>query len=437
MAPPRSHLAPACRRPARPARRGVSPGPVLAFAAGLALLLATGLAGQPHPAQAQFNGDFGIHKHTLDAENFLDWKAYQHPYAWRRALDTAPNLFRGSVGSLSKQVFYFAEQIRLEKRLGRFASIHYAEEEDAFFRPEPIDREVELRLGRDWSASVVGFPRHEKILGSQGYALAWGDRTRWDYVRLTRLEQFTLYNRETTGSPRFEPTPLLERLEARTFWAQRVLLQLRLRNERPTALHSPAPDDPTQALRESYEGRKADALLDVHWSPTVVTGAVWRRYREGRTRGPLDAASAVTSASQVLRLDWADVYGVFTLPSRSTIEAGVYRGAFRNDIASAGPDEQFAHRLVTRAAYVLWDYVRSDWFRWQFSLQGGRSSHSTHDGAAPDEDSAKTRSELKAGVGVILQEVGSYRAFFNTTWDLDVFTHRQWDGGNIQLLFLF
>jgi hypothetical protein len=45
--------------------------------------------------------------------------------------------------------------------------------------------------------------------------------------------------------------------------------------------------------------------------------------------------------------------------------------------------------------------------------------------------------ELKAGVGVVLQEAGSYRAFFNTTWDLDIFVHRQWDGGNVQLQWLF
>ena len=53
------------------------------------------------------------------------------------------------------------------------------------------------------------------------------------------------------------------------------------------------------------------------------------------------------------------------------------------------------------------------------------------------EDAVKASWELKAGLGFIMAEKDRYRFFFNSTWDLDIFDTRQWDGGNVQVQYLF
>lgn len=403
----------------------------------LPALLCAALLGFAGGAWAQFDGDFALHKYTLDAENFLDWKAYQHPVDWRYARYTAPNLLDGSVGSLSQKIFYEFEQVRLQKALGRYGSVLYSQREDSFYRPDPIYREIELRVGRGWYASVVGFPEHDKINGSQGIALAWGERTDWNYVRFTHLRQYALHNDQTTGAARFLRAPELDRLEARVFWRQWLFVQLQWREERPTDLFTPDAASGAPGLLEHHEGRKADLVLDLHWSPRLLTGLTLRRRLERRARTPLAGAADGSAARQQMEMAWSDAYAAVTVAGDNRIEAGVYRGAFRDYIAANAAAERLDHHLFTNAAYVLWSHPRSEWFRWLFSFQGGRADLVTHDGAKPAEDVAERSTQLKAGVGAILQQAGSYYIFFNTTWDLDIFTHRQWDGGNIQLLFLF
>lgn len=39
--------------------------------------------------------------------------------------------------------------------------------------------------------------------------------------------------------------------------------------------------------------------------------------------------------------------------------------------------------------------------------------------------------DIKAGIGVIISESEHYKFLALSTWDLDLFTTRQWDGGSI------
>jgi len=405
--------------------------------AGVLTVLLAALLLWPGPAHPQFTGDFTLGKHLLETENFLDWKAYQHPYAWRQELATAPNSFDGTAGSLSQRNFYFFEEIRLEKSLGRYASVHYFQQQDAFFRPDPSYQEIELRFGRGVYASVLGFPNHEKTDTHLGFALAWGQRPEDDYLRYTRVSLFRLYNKETLGLERYARGPVLDRLEARTVLGERVTLQLQWREERPTERTSPDPADPAQGTHETYQGRKWDGLVDVRWSPRLSTGLSARSLREWRTRAPLAPAGAPPDAAQALEWGTGDLYAVVALPTGDVLEGGVYRGVYRNTIGADALSERLLHHLLTDALYGLWTHRRSEWFQWLFSLQAGRVALLTTDPAAPQRPVDERSTQVKGAVGVVLQEPGSYRVLFNSTWDLDTFGQREWDGGNVQLLFLF
>ncbi len=179
-------------------------------------------------------------------------------------------------------------------------------------------------------------------------------------------------------------------------------------------------------------------MLDVHWSERFVTGISGRRDREVRTRAPFAPVSAVTTAKQRLRLGLADAYAVYTFAGGDVLEAGVFRGEFANRIRAEAATEAFAHGMLTDVVYALWTHTRSDWLQWLFSLQVGAVRREVFDGAQPPSPKDRTETtEMKAGVGIILREAGSYRVLFNSTWDLDVFDQRQWDGGNVQLQWLF
>ena len=406
-------------------RNGILRGLAGLLVLGWIFLASGGLAG------AQFNGDFSLHKHALDAENFLDWRAYQPPHGWRRDNDLAPNIFTGTVGSLSQKKFYSLHEIRLEKDFARYGTFLYRQREESFFRPEPIAQEVEFRIGQGVYGSVFGFPHHQKIEGHQGYALAIGKRTDWRFLRLSRLKQFVLFNVENEGDEYFSPNPRMYRLEARGSWARHLYAQADVRREKPTTLVSPA-----KGQRESYQGDRLDMTLEAHWGPRMVTGIRHRAHKEQRTREPL-AGGAAASASQVLRSGWLDLYGVLTLDNGDTLESGGYRGLFENRIRSEAAEDIFDHRLLTDALYLIWDHARGNGVRWIFSFQGGRADRDKADGAFPLEAEDEVTTELKLGLGIVLEEAGSHRIFFNSTWDLDLFQHRQWDGGNVQVQLLF
>lgn len=381
---------------------------------------------------AQFNGDFSIEKYDLAAENFLDRKAYQAPYSWRHEHRLAPNVFRGSVGSLSKKKFYTFHQIRLEKDLGKYASILYRQEEDALFRPDPIYREIELRFGRGWYGSLIGYPEHVKILGSTGVAAAWGKRTDPDHIQLAYLKQFSLYNEENTGTERFSPNPILYRSEFHFYSSENFHVRGNLRAEMEARLLSP-----DAGKEERYKGRKVNLSVDYHWNERFLVGMDYNRNREWRERLPHGSGSSITASAQLLRWEWLDLIGVITFPGGDVVETGLYRGLFENTVTAEVADDDFQHRMLTDAFYAVWDHPSSDWFHWVYSLQIARAYRSEIDGGtAKAEDNGRTN-EWKLGVGIVLQEAGNYRAFFNTTWDLDLLGSRQWDGGNIQLQFLF
>ena len=72
----------------------------------------------------------------------------------------------------------------------------------------------------------------------------------------------------------------------------------------------------------------------------------------------------------------------------------------------------------------------------RYSLQAGQAELSK-DLLDLDVEPEQKTMEIKAGFGFILEKAKHYRFFVNTTWDLDLFKTRQWDGGSILLQFYF
>ena len=391
----------------------------------------------PSPvAQAQFNGKFEIERHFLDLENFLDWKAYQGPISWRYEWYRTRNGMRVSVGSISMYRFYLYHEIRLEADIGEYFTVLYEQKEDSLYESDPIYQEAEFRFGKDWYASIIGFPTHEKKLGHMGYAVSHGKRQDFNYFRIGFLEQFVLYNEKNANTDKnsvneeYVTIPVLERVQVRQLWQNRLFFDFDHQRVNPAEFFK---EDPPQS--QFYESVEYIATLDWKGDQWIL-GITTYSDRQLRSHRPVSPSTSLPDLEQELLLTWTDIYYGWQLNSTNHLTVGLLDAVFENQIDSYFPEHTYENRFTTTQAYGLWEHSRSDWFQWIISLRLGPALVAK-DYLNVDETEDDSRIESKAGVGVVMMEMERYRFYINTTWDLDIFTTRQWDGGNVQVQFYF
>lgn len=389
-------------------------------------------------AAAQFNGDFAIEPHFLEEENFLDWKAYQNPTSWRYAWYTTRNGFSGTVGSLSQKRFLFAQEIKLDVDVGRHGTFSYFQSEDSFFRPDPIFQQVEFRLGERIYGSILGFPAHDKRLIEVGFAVGYGRRYEWEYVRYSHLDQGRYYNEKNPDDNRYQQTPTLDRIELRRFFNERVFVQVDIKWERKARFEEFDPE-----MQRRYEGLEADITVDWWRGETQglpgerLIGATWSIDREKRKQRPALPSADLPDQRQSLELSQLDIYFGTILAETDFLTLGYLDSRFRNRIRSSFEEAGFRNDLDTSQGYAVWEHDRREWLSWIFTLQAGPADFSIREGTDETKAESKESLQIKAGVGVVLTEADHYRFFFNTTWDFDLITIRQWDGGNVQIHLYF
>ncbi len=387
---------------------------------------------------AQFNNDFEIERHYLAMENFLDWKAYQNPFSWKYEWDTTQSGMLASVGSLSLYEFYYTSEIRLAKELGSLVSFQYDLVEDSFYRKAPLYQEIAFRVGtEDYAASLIGFPSYDKKNGQVGYAVSYGKRHTLNSVRLSLSDQYSIYNERNVNSEKnsvdghFRKTPLLSRLEALWFWDHHLYIKTDLKQISQAVYKI---DDPEQLLE--FEGNEYEITIDWREEDSWVLGTTAYHKEEYRTQVPTTSSQDLPDLDQTILLSWLDIYFHMQASLKSLITIGVLSSQFLNNIDSSYSDQRYDCHLRTFQVYGIWQKAKSDWFYWLYSLQAGQAElDKSYEGISETVDDENL--EMKAGIGVMMMEELNYRLLVNTTWDLDFFETRQWDGGNVQLQMVF
>ncbi|MCP4752773.1 MAG: hypothetical protein GY866_17950 [Proteobacteria bacterium] len=389
------------------------------------------------PLRAQFNGNFDIERHFLDLENFLDWKAYQMPISWRYEWYQAKNAMRASIGSISMYRFFNNIEIRLEKDIGEYFTVFYEQKEDSFYGTDPFYHQAEFRFGKGVYASVIGFPQHEKKYGNMGYALSYGKRREKDYIQISTLNQFTMYNEKNANtdknsvSDKYIQIPVVNRLDMQAFFGHKLFVKLDYKRINKARFEIFEP----KQIKE-FHGTEYELTLDWHEDNTWILGVTTKGEREFRSHSPESAFTDLPDMEQDLLLKWTDIYYNMRIGADDVITVGILDGLFENEIESSFAEHRYDCRFTAVQAYGLWEHDRSDWFQWLFSLQAGPAKL-FRDYPTIEETVDDQTLEMKAGIGLVLREEGHYRFFVNTTWDLDIFITRQWDGGNVQLQMYF
>lgn len=389
------------------------------------------LSGPFFPLSAQFDDNFELSRDFLAEENFFDWKAYQPPIFWRDEWMKVENGMRSTVGSISMEQFYMEHTIRLKKELGDAVAFLYEQEHEEFYRESPIYREAEFRFGYKYYFSIIGFPTYEKKFGDYGFAFGTGSRQSMNQIHFSRLSQNDLYNEKNVNDDRnaadteYIQIPILHRIQARYLLNQQLLLNLDLKQEEPTRFLNK-----TEKRYKSFKGRDYKILAD--W----INPAGWRiglssRLDHEERWHQKKGATGINLRYQTLLLNWVDLYHSFDFSDDDFITIGLLESRFENDISALDKTEEYRFLLTSRQAYLFWQDRWKPKMELRYGLQAGTFTLKKERATITEEDEEGI--QVKTTVGIAFTERDSYRLLINSTWDLDTFRHRQWDGGNLQL----
>ncbi|MCP4297584.1 MAG: hypothetical protein GY786_18450 [Proteobacteria bacterium] len=378
---------------------------------------------------AQFNNSLEIERHFLGEENFLDWRAYQQPIPMRERWSRTKNGMRATTGSFSMEYFYLDHEIRYQVDLGKYASLLYHQEAESIFQDNPIYQEVEIRFWKDPYFGIAGYPQYAKKHDDFGYVISTGNYYGDFYLRYSRIYQDELFNEKNVEDDKnssedsYKTLPVFNRFQAKMDRAE-FLLQVDLKLVEPTRYDSQADN-----LYKNYQ--QSDAEIDFHWKYDAkkLIGTSIRFKSEERSHQLITQTSY--QKEQLLRLGNLDLFHHQQFSDQDYLTIGVISSTFLNRIDALNVDDRYLFEMDFNQIYIFWQDSLSDWLEMIYSVQVGNLLLSKEGVGVESEN--REEIQAKSGIGVVMFETDNYHFFVNTTWDLDDFLDRQWDGGNIQL----
>lgn len=380
---------------------------------------------------AYFDGDFDIQRHFLPKEeNMFDWKAYQLPLSWQRRWHTVKNGFQATAGSLSQELFYFENDIKLQGDLHKYFSLLYTQQREEFYKSAPIYQQIEARFGHRYYISVLGFPFYEKKFDNLGLAISYNEPTSMRHVKLTWLNQMATYNAKNVEDDRTEATddldrnPVLFKLDTRYCLFNKIDLYLDLQQELESVML-----DQNDGLEKSYHGHHYRGALHWHLDADWLLGFAFQKRLEARSHRFLTANDREL-VDQEIHFQYLDFFGSTSIKS-DEITFGYLYSEFKNTIDALDPNQHYRMRLDSNQMYAKWQRGLNHWMKMFYSLQAG-SYH--YEKTGNDDDNGY---KLKAGLGVIFFKTDRINFLVLTSWAVDSVSEGQWDGGNMQLQLLF
>lgn len=383
------------------------------------------------PISAQFNNSFKIEKHSLAEENFFDWKAYQQPVSWRYQWYTTKNGFNATIGSISQEQFFFDQELRFMTSLSSDIFVSYHQSREELYRESPLYQEVRFRYGDEYGVSVIGFPAYEKKGNAVGYAFSYGHYYTYCYIKISRLMQNLMYNEKNQDDDKndttdeYSRTPTVDQIEIQYRWDNGVLLKANLEKEYKTVLKA---TDGSEEKR--YEGYNYDMTLDWFFDVNRMIGIQYRDDREDRKHLNTKGAQDITTDDQNLRFQYTDIYYFFRPDEKNELTLGYLSSLLKNQINSTTVSDAYDFRLWSAQGYMFWQQYRTENSRMNYGLQGGRYALRKDNKKVLEDDEKGI--QLKFTIGIEFFDLGRYRILGNSTWDLDTFLGKQWDGGNVQ-----
>lgn len=382
---------------------------------------------------AQFNGNFDIERHFLGEENFLDWRAYQQSIPMRQIWSKTKNGMRATTGSFSLEYFYLDHEIRYQSELGQYSSLIYRQEQESIVQDNSIYQEVEFRFLKGPFIGLAGYPQYQKKYFDLGFTLSEGDYFGDYYIKLSRIYQDELFNEKNveddknSSQDKYITLPVFNRFQLKID-EEELFLQIDLKLVEPTEYFSHA--------ENTYKNfSQKDVELELHWKYQMnkLVGTSIRYKNDDRFQKSGNQSTILKE--QVLQLGNLDFFHHNQFTDLDFLTLGLMTSSFTNRIEAQDSKEDYLFNMDFYQIYAFWQSSYSDWLQMIYSVQMGNLLLTKNGGDIASQNNDEI--QAKSGLGVIMFETDNYHLFVNTTWDLDDFLERQWDGGNVQIQVYF
>lgn len=385
----------------------------------------------PSELSAYFDGNWDIQRHFLPKEeNHFDWKAYQLPLTWRRQWYAVKNGLQATAGSLSQEFFYMKHDIKLQADLHKNFSLLYGQKREEFYKSEPIHQQIEARFGHRFYVSVLGFPEYEKKNENIGMAISYNEPYSMAHIKLTFLNQLATYNAKNRDDDRnqasdnVDRTPMVLKLDTRYRFFKKLDLILDLKQELEGVLL-----DDADGFEKTFSGHDHRGTLIWDIKDQWRCGLEFQHRLEDRDHRPFDPVGTTFLYQQIDQYN-LDLF-VNVRFQEDELTFGYLDSGFKNSIDASDAGENYLMKLDSQQIYAKWQKGANDWMKWFSSLQIGTYDYQK---TGRNKDNGI---KAKVGLGMILYQAEKINFLVLTTWAADSLSDGQWDGGNMQLQYLF
>jgi len=373
------------------------------------------------------------HEPLLDSEYFLDLLSFSYPVIWDDLwhASTVP-AYRINAASLDCCDLMIRQELRLKKSLTPSLEFKFRllQDEDKVHRDFHYQLELEKKLWRGWSASVLGEPTFRKEDSDIGFGLAYEQSRAWRAEARHTFVDFN-FNKRNSTSRSYDAYPATDEfsIDARAGPDWRASAYL----EKDSPLRLQIPDE-----NRTFSYRRTTARLRLRREParrfSYMAGYGYEFEAKGDVFDPLPANKISLSARRQAHQVLAALEGRVT--DRDRLEAGqafLLRAA-RADNANDGDAGIFYSRWEAQP-YARWRREVKEWLTTELAafLSFGENRQR---GAKNAVTLSSRLAEAKLGAGTDFVFGASGRIGLYGAFDLDGPGHL-WDGGNIRAMFFF
>jgi hypothetical protein len=379
-----------------------------------------------------FDDDITINEPNFKPENFLDYKAYEFRKSVQEEWYAVENGWRMTGGSLSADVAFVDDDIRLQKDLSEFLSMRLLHEQNVYYARKDFKLpQVEVAV-RPWQHAIelsfLGTPAFDKRQSDLGFAATLGKRTA-NYLRITSLSVDHYYNSKNI----FDNSYYAHRPHTLTIQgAYRYdRWQLRFTTENDKHLTLVMPDT---ASEFQYKSNLHEGTLDYHYAHKALVGVT---FRDWTTKKAL--SEMVANRKQTLSHHLVDFYWLQPVRRDDELTVGIRLDRFENRLRDLNDaNGHYNYRFDTLQLYGLLNHDYSPHAGWGLGIYVGDTAETKDYLSVATDNKANRQWQGKFRTSWEYHSVDNKdRLTFHFTFNLDNLIEDPGDGAGISYQSVF
>ncbi|MBF0287592.1 MAG: hypothetical protein HQM14_07215 [SAR324 cluster bacterium] len=379
-----------------------------------------------HGSARAFDGQRDIADPDFAKDNFVDIKSYQPTQIRKQAWDSAQNGFRFVEGTLTQEIAYLATEVRFNYPITERLVVGYHAKGEAFYQSKPIRQllDIQIKLWRAVSISLLGFQSYDKRSGDLGVGLTIGNVS--SYLKLSHLEQDLYYNEKNLEDDSFQTAPVEDQLEGVYQFTEQLKGRFRLMLDR--AFEQFYPDS---NLTFTHQGQDGEFTLDYGKVEQQLAGMAYRGFDFEKARLTPNDGVSIENRKQSVQFHSTNFYWMRPVLEKYQITLGLQHDRFRNLLRDFSDSrDSFDYTFETWQLYAELLHPWNPNLNWEYGVYLGDASEVKNYLAFTKNDKDGRSLESKLRVSWEWHSVDQKAwLLLTSTWNIDNFADNVWDGG--------